>query len=192
MPTVSLSLTGSAVLADRGFVLTRNTSKHLRRGLLRDFDVLVLLQPCDPKWELTTSAHSPCLSNAEIHDIRQFVKNGGGLVIVSEYEHDKYGNNLNELLRPIGIRIENTTVSDERSNLHGTPTWVLVNLQAGEADNGLAQAVTEACFYRAASCGVKDGAGIALPTAASPTLGGDSKKVRQPERRASARSSRAN
>ena len=37
---------------------------------------------------------------------------GGGLVVLGETEHDKYGNNLNELLARFGIEVENTTVQD--------------------------------------------------------------------------------
>src|SRR5207248_1151115 len=110
-------------LAASDFTVHRNIDKPLLRDVLKGADVLVLLHPCDPKWERTTSANSPRLSEPEIDDIREFVRAGGGLLVVSEYEHDKYGDNLNDLLAPCGLYIENTTVLDTAVNVHNNPAW---------------------------------------------------------------------
>src|ERR1039457_5726509 len=94
------------------FTVRRNLDKPLQRDVLSGADVLVLLHPCDPKWERTTSANSRRLSEQEVTDIQEFVRAGGGLLIVSEYEHEKYGDNLNDLVAPCGLRIANATVFD--------------------------------------------------------------------------------
>ena len=69
-------------------------------------DVLAILHPCDSQWEHTTSQLPPIFSAEEIAAVLDFVHAGGALLVISEYEHAKYGDNLNELLAPVGLRIE--------------------------------------------------------------------------------------
>lgn len=88
--------------------------------MLEQADILVLKHPCDRRWERTTSTNSPQLSSEELADVLQFVENGGALVVVTEYEHDKYGDNLNELLAPCGLQIGNTTTTAINSSSGST------------------------------------------------------------------------
>src|ERR1044071_1059975 len=74
------------------FNVLRNIDKPLTTI---ETEVLALLHPCDSKWERTTVG-SPRLSAEEIEAVVAFVEKGGGLLVVTEYEHDKYGDNLNE------------------------------------------------------------------------------------------------
>src|SRR5277367_2103928 len=60
-------------LAAGDFVVRRNPDKPLHRDLLAEVEVLVLLHPCDPKWERTTSINSPKLSEQELVDVQEFV-----------------------------------------------------------------------------------------------------------------------
>ena len=85
-------------LADRDFRIARNVDGPLAHDRLENAGVLVLAHPCDPRWERTTSANSPALSSDETHAVLEWVKGGGGLLLITEYEHDKYGDNFNELL----------------------------------------------------------------------------------------------
>src|SRR5262245_3897306 len=78
-------------LATRDFSVRRNLHAALESTLLADFDVLALLHPCDSKWERTTSQTSPKLNESEITAIQGFVRAGGGLLVIAENEHDKYG-----------------------------------------------------------------------------------------------------
>src|SRR5271154_4043846 len=55
------------------FTIQRNPDKPLRRDVLAEADVLVLLHPCDPKWERTTSTNSPKLTEPELADVQEFV-----------------------------------------------------------------------------------------------------------------------
>lgn len=147
-------------LLRRDFILKRNIDLPLEKDQLETIDVLVIIHPCEPKWEKTTSENSPRLSSQEIHVIQGFVQAGGGLIVVTEYENEKYGNNLNDLLAPFGVQIENTTVSDRTSFLN-VPTWVLVE-RAFNDESNLFYGVEKACFYRAASCTASIGACIAV------------------------------
>ena len=134
------------LLSVRDFTVARNFTQPLESAVLAAADVLALLHPCDPHWERTTSAGSPALSAQEKESILAFVRGGGGLLVVTEYEHDKYGDNLNDLLEPAGLRIENGTVIDRTACIHENTEWLF-----GEpaADSVLAHGVGHACFYRA-------------------------------------------
>lgn len=139
-------------LEQRDFVVQRHCDGCLDQSVLEKIDLLVVVHPCDPKWERTTGG-SAVFASTEIEAILAFVTDGGGLIVVGEYEHDKYGNNLNDLLAPIGIRIDNTTVSDAKHCLHDTSTWITPDLTAGTG-HPLEHAVRSACFYRSGSCTV--------------------------------------
>src|SRR5581483_11758160 len=101
--------------------------------------------PCDARWERTTSTNSPALSFAEIEAVQSFVRAGGGLLVISEYEHDKYGDNLNDLLAPTGLRIENGTAFDRSACIHNDPERLI---GVRNPDSPLAYGVERACFYR--------------------------------------------
>ena len=135
----------------REFAVSRNPDAPLDATLLKDADVLVLLHPCDPKWEHTTRNASPVLSGEEIAAILGFVEAGGGLLVVSEYEHDKYGDNLNELLAPVGLRIANGKVFDRAHCAHENPEWIL---GAPASPLTLGHLAKNACFYRTGWCEV--------------------------------------
>ena len=133
-----------AALALADFSVLRNLDKPLTNI---DADVLALLHPCDSKWEKTTGG-SPKLSSEEIESIAAFVEKGGGLLVVSEYEHDKYGDNLNDLLARFGLEIENTTIFDQQNCVAGNPAWFFANV----TENELTFGVEKVCFYQAGSC----------------------------------------
>ena len=143
----------AAALTARDFSVQRNRNTPLSADLLARADVLALLHPSDPRWERTTSAGSPALAPEEIEAVLAWVRAGGGLLVVTEYEHDKYGDNLNELLTPAGLRIENSRVFDRTACVPGNPEWIF-----GEATPGtpLAHHASRVCFFRAGSC-VTDG-----------------------------------
>ena len=166
-PLNSSYQTAANILAAGDFTIQRNPDKPLRRDVLAEADVLVLLHPCDPKWERTTSTNSPKLSEEEIADVREFVRAGGGLLVITEYEHDKYGDNLNDLLAPCGLHIENTTVLDTTACAHNNPAWFFAEPAAEEEP--LAHFVKRACFYQAGTCTVTGKAQIAWRTMATAT-----------------------
>lgn len=158
----SYHLAARALVA-RDFTVSRNIAQPLLAEALVDTDVLVLPHPCDARWERTTSHGSPALSQQEIEAIQSFVRAGGGLLVISEYEHDKYGDNLNELLAPAGLRIENGTVFDRTACVHENAEWLLAE---PSPDSPLVHGVGLACFYRAGWCTAEGEASIAWRSSA--------------------------
>jgi len=133
-------------LTVRDFSVERNIDAPLTPAALKGVGVLVLAHPCDPHWERTTSLNSPALATAEIEAVHAWVRAGGGLLVITEYEHDKYNDNLNDLLAPAGLRIENGKVFDRANCASDNPEWFI-----GQpvADSPLGHRAARACFYRA-------------------------------------------
>ena len=107
-----------------------NAERALTRETLAGADVLVIAHPSDPRWEATTNARAPRLSDRELDAIEEFVRGGGGLIALGETEQAKYGNNLNDLLARFGIEVANCTVQDYEHHL-SAPSWVLAELENG-------------------------------------------------------------
>lgn len=148
-------------LAAREFIIARNTDRRIDADLLENVDVLVLIHPCDPQIEHTTSNNSPQLSEHEMATLREFVSRGGGLFVITEYENRKYGNNLRELCLGFGITIEDySTVRDDVSAINEEKTHVLADIPVDAED--LLIGVQKACFYRTGSCEVRSPARVLL------------------------------
>lgn len=145
-PSYSSYQKAADTLAHREFSLNRNTDHPLTSALLSRIDLLVLLHPCDPHWEKTTSQNSPLLNQEELNAIHQFVESGGSLLVVTEYEHDKYGDNLNELLSGWEIQIENTTVHDRSHCVHDNPTWILA--EKNSKPHPIQDQINKLAFYQ--------------------------------------------
>jgi len=167
-------------LADRDFDVIPNADRPLTRETLAGADVVVIAHPSDPKWEATTNSGRPTLRDDELDALDEFVRGGGGLIVLAETEQDKYGNNLNLLLSRFGIEVENATVQDYEHN-HSAPSWVLADLADGFANgdgsNGASDAsaegphsvdllarVHEACFYRSGTLALHNGGHVLART----------------------------
>ncbi len=159
-PLNSSYQSAAELLSSRDCSCYRNLDQRLTPPTLANFDLLALLHPCDPQWEKTIDGGSPQLSPAEIDAIQQFVESGGSLLLITEYEHNKYGDNLNLLLSRWGIQIENNTVQDRFHSIHDNHSWILSESTNSMHANSIAHAVTEACFYQAGSCTVTGEASI--------------------------------
>ncbi len=159
-------------LRDRDFVVEANVESSLTAGVLDQCDILVIAHPSDPTWERTT-AGSPRLAEAEITAIEAFVHQGGGLIVLGETEHEKYGNNLNELLARFSIRLENETVQDY-DHCVTAPSWILAELQDGGrgTDGDLLARVGSACFYRTTTISANHGARVIARAHATASLPG--------------------
>ena len=183
-------------LAARDFDVLPNVDRPLVRETLAAADVLVIAHPSDPKWEATTNSRPPRFSDGELDAIQEFVRGGGGLIVLGETEQDKYGNNVNDLLARFGVEVSNCTVQDYEHH-HNAPTWVLADLEtrdraAGEAEashglgaepngelgaggNGapgdvdLLARVHAACFYRAGALSLRDGGCVIARTSSTAT-----------------------
>src|SRR4051794_19121053 len=173
-------------LANRDFDVIPNADRPLTRETLAGADVVVIAHPSDPKWEATTRSGHPTLRDDEVDALDEFVRGGGGLIVLAESEQDKYGNNLNALLARFGIEVENSTVQDYEHN-HNAPSWVLADLADGFADgNGshgsadsstdgprtvdLLARVHEACFYRSGTLSLHNGGHVLARTFSTASL----------------------
>jgi Family of unknown function (DUF6421) len=161
-PADSSYAKAAAVLRQRDFEVRPHIGGELALG---DTDVLVLAHPSEPAWERTTGIGSPRFTPAELDGIEQFVRAGGGLVVLGETEQDKYGNNVNELLARFGIRLENETVQDYEHCL-GAPSWILADLEDGGRglEGDLLARVHAACFYRATTIASSNGGRVLART----------------------------
>jgi hypothetical protein len=164
------------LLRARRIAVDPHVDGALTDAVLADADVVVLAHPSEPKWEATVGAGSPLLTDAEIDALDRYVAAGGGLIVLGESEQDKYGNNLNLLLARFGLAIAHDTVQDYEYHLNATPSWVRSVLALGERGAGgdLLADVTGACFYRAGTVSVADGADaqVLARTAASASTPG--------------------
>ncbi len=154
----------AAALAARDLEVGVHTDGPLDEAALARVDVLVVAHPSEPRWERVVPGGTPRLSEGELDAIEAFVAGGGGLIVLGETEQHKYGNNLNELVGRFGMRIANDTVSDYE-HCHTAPHWVLAEL-SGDARDGvdLLARVHAACFYRASTLEVGEGARVLART----------------------------
>jgi uncharacterized membrane protein len=136
-------------LAERDFAVGRNADTPLTQATLCESDVLVIAHPSERAWERTTNANSPRLSDYEIAAVRDFVRAGGGLIVLGETEHAKYGNNLNALLGDFGIQIETATVFDYM-HYDQVTSWIKAQPSInGIARTGLLTQISDISLYRA-------------------------------------------
>jgi len=158
-------------LRERDFDVVVHEHGPLLGDALAGAGVLILAHPSEPAWERTVPGGSPRLDGAELEAIARFVERGGGLIVLGESEQDKYGNNLNELVGRFGVRIENDTVSDYEHS-HGSPHWVLADLERPAAGVDLLARVDEVCFYRAGTLSAEAGVQVLARAAASSSAPG--------------------
>ncbi|HWE60050.1 MAG TPA: DUF6421 family protein [Solirubrobacteraceae bacterium] len=160
------------LLTGHAFSVAAN-SEPLDSGVLDDCDLLVIAHPSDPRWESTTGIGSPELSGAEQDAIQEFVRGGGGLIVLGETEQDKYGNNVNDLLERFQLRLRSDTVQDYE-HCDGAPTWIHGELVEGGRgrDGDLLAGVSAACFYRATTIESRNGARVLARTHRSASVPG--------------------
>jgi hypothetical protein len=165
----------AGALTSRDFEVAANSGDGLTAAALEGAAVLVIAHPSESKWEATTSDGSPRFTPEELDAVERFVHAGGGLVVLGETEQDKYGNNVNDLLRRFGIEVTNATVQDYERHREA-PSWVLADLVERESDGAfrpdLLARVEEACFYRAGTLAIRDGALAIARTAPSASIPG--------------------
>ncbi len=153
----------AAELAARDFEVAALTDRPLDAATLAEADVLVIAHPSDPKWERTVDGGSPRFDRDEIAAVEAFVAGGGGLIVLGEEEEDKYGGNMDELLAPYGVRLENATVFDY-GETQASPSWVAGEPARAPQAPGLLHLVGEVGFYRAGVVAADDPGAIVLRT----------------------------
>ena len=103
------------MLRDNDFDVEAYTEFMILAKNLKDADVMVFGCPNSSK-----------MRPAEIEVLQKYVKNGGGLLLLSLSGGDRgLMNNMSKISSDFGITFENTAVKDERSNA-GLPTMPIV------------------------------------------------------------------
>ena len=145
----------AAALRHRGFNVAARREGLITADALAQADVLVIAHPAEARWEKTTGIGSPMLTADEISSITEWVRAGGGLVVMAEHEQDKYGNNLNELLSSFGVAVVNGTVVDPINNFNNVAAWPKADVVA--AGEGVNAGVHSAVVYRAGTLAIDKG-----------------------------------
>ncbi|GAA0415631.1 hypothetical protein Acor_58770 [Acrocarpospora corrugata] len=143
-----------------GHRVAAHTGGPLTASALAGQDVFVIAHPSQERWERTTGLGSPVFPVEELDAIEEYVRAGGGLVVLAEHEQEKYGSNLGDLLARFGVGVAHLTVQDPRHSHNQVASWVRGVAAAREvAGADLLAGAGQACFYRA---GVLTGAGDVL------------------------------
>jgi Family of unknown function (DUF6421) len=155
------------VLRARDFTVEALTEGILDPEVLATVDVLVLPHPSEAEYEATTGVGSPVYTPGEIAAIAEFVRSGGGLVILAESEQAKYGNNLAAVCAEFGITLGHASIQDYSAH-HQAPSWVHVK-PTSRVQHPLLVGVDEAVVYRSGTLEVDSAAGdvvlSSMPTA---------------------------
>ena len=169
-PADSGYVQAAGMLERQGFPVSVHAEGPITAETLADIDVLVVPHCSQDEWEATTGSGSPQFSAAELDAVEQFVRAGGGLVVLAESEQPKYGNSLAELAARFGVIVGNSTVQDPVARHNNVATWVLGQpTAASECD--LWAGVEQACFYRAGVVGAAPEASdnVTIAAVTSPT-----------------------
>ncbi len=146
-PAAASYASAAAALDERDFEVAVHAEGPLDERVLATADVLVIAHPSAPDWERTAGG-SPRFSADELGAVERFVAAGGGLVVLGEHEEAKYEGNLDDLLRPFGMRLENVTVLDYDQE-SSPPEWIAAEPAPGATASQLLHAVHGARVYRA-------------------------------------------
>lgn len=147
----------ATALRAAGCRVSARTTGPITAELLASVDVLVTAHPSDPKWERTTGG-SPVYTDGELAAITEWVRAGGGLVVLAEHEHDKYSNNLNALLAPFEIWIEHASVVDTDANRNGVVAWVRPDVRP----HAITARIDDVTLYRTGTLTAGDDATVLL------------------------------
>ncbi|KXP13112.1 hypothetical protein AXK57_02455 [Tsukamurella pulmonis] len=149
-PADSSLATAVDLLRRRGMTVTDHEALQVNPGSLAAADVYVVPHLARPGLERTTGDLPPVYAPAELDAIEQYVRTGGGLVVLAECDTATSGSNLDELLARFGVRVESLVVQEPAGDRrwHDNATWVRSVVAPELGGQGLVSAVEEACFYR--------------------------------------------
>lgn len=141
---------------ENGFGVSTHDSGKLNAAALAGTDVLVIPHASTDDWEKTIGGASPVLTADEIGAIEAFVSAGGSLLLLTETEQPKYGNNFAELAARFGLKVLNATVQDTQNNYNDVPTWIAPEFER-QTESDFSFRVDGATLYRAGALEVMDG-----------------------------------
>lgn len=164
-PTDSTMLKAREELERAGFSIEINKESLFTKELLKKYNALFFAHNSDPKYEKTTGAGNAKLNKDELAVIEEYVRNGGGLLILAEHENEKYNNSMSEMLEIFNIELVNTTVVDPERSFNKVSSWVKPDLV--NAGDGVLSRVNELIFYRAGVVKVSDDESVCVKAKSS-------------------------
>ena len=136
------------LLQEKGFSVSNITGK-ITDEALSEIDVLVIPHSAVSEYERVINVGNCIYTKDEEELIIKFVETGGGLLVLSEHEINKYGNNIKGLLERFGISLQHDTVQDKVNNDNSVAFWPKVNIP--KANLGLTARIEQAAVYRSGS-----------------------------------------
>ena len=133
---------------DSGFEVALHETGLFDASALAETEVLVIPHAATDEWEKTIGVGSPIFTSDEIEAIEDFVTKGGSLLLMTETEQPKYGNNFATLAERFGVKVLNATVQDPENNHKEVPTWVLAEFER-LTESDFAYKTGRVCLYRA-------------------------------------------
>jgi PKD repeat protein len=110
----------ASLLKDKGYEVKTLNSSPITSEKLNNCSIFVIPAPTKP------------FDANEIMAVREFVSNGGNLLLINEWGGDfRQGSNLNDLSRDFGVVFNNDTVNDPTNNFHSTPSYALIHEFSG-------------------------------------------------------------
>lgn len=137
-------------LRRRGMTVTDALAPHIGAAELAAADVYVIPHLARPGVERVTGDLPPVYATDELDAIEQYVRDGGGLVVLAECDTATSGNNLDELLGRFGVHVESMVVQEAAGDRRhgGNATWIRSEIAPDLNGQGIVAAVDGACFYR--------------------------------------------
>ena len=142
---------------EAGFDVALHETGLFDAAALGETDVLVIPHAATEEWEKTIGVGSPIFTPDEIAAIEDFVTKGGSLLLMTETEQPKYGNNFAMLAERFGVKVLNATVQDPENNHKEVPTWVLAQFER-LTESDFAYKTANVCLYRAGALEVSPSA----------------------------------
>ena len=142
---------------EAGFDVALHETGLFDAAALGETDVLVIPHAATEEWEKTIGVGSPIFTPNEIAAIEDFVTKGGSLLLMTETEQPKYGNNFAMLAERFGVKVLNATVQDPENNHKEVPTWVLAQFER-LTESDFAYKTANVCLYRAGALEVSPSA----------------------------------
>jgi len=135
-------------LRSAGMEVAAHIDGPVTADVLADVDVLVLPHCSTDEWEAAIDSGAPIYSAMEIAAIGDFVRRGGGLLVLAETEQSKYGNNLAEVVAQFGVGVVNATIQDPIHRFNEVSHWPRLDVAAARGSNPFA-GIADVCVYRA-------------------------------------------
>ena len=112
------------LLKENGYEIERLSIAPIKIDKLNNCDIFVIVHPTDGNVCKNTKGSS-FFDDDEINNLVKWVSEGGSLFVLYEYETDKWGSNINALLKKFDMCFENTVLFDRYHNVGNNPSNVV-------------------------------------------------------------------